>query len=102
MLLIVYYIWIYASSVFYILLEACVPYFEEACMDAAKRLDLDLGGEGYTFVGDYSEVGCYAYASGMLKGLAFYGTGGTIQQMQEALTAPKYRPNGYDCLAEGK
>ena len=29
--------------------------------------------------------------------MMYYGTGGTTDQMQESLTAPMYRPKGYDC-----
>ena len=33
--------------------------------------------------------------------MAFYGTGGTEDQMKAALTAPKYRPIGHDCNTQG-
>ena len=33
--------------------------------------------------------------------MAFYGTGGTEDQMKAALTAPKYRPIGHDCITQG-
>ena len=62
---------------------------------------MDAGGFGYSFVGDYSEVGCFSYRIGRFDGSVFYGTGGTIQQIQENVSGTKYRPKGYDCL-EGK
>ena len=43
----------------------------------------------------YSNEGCYVYLSGSYKGLAFYGTGGTVAQMQ--LPISDLRPRGYDC-----
>ena len=33
--------------------------------------------------------------------MAFYGTGGTEDEMKTALTAPKYRPIGHDCNTQG-
>ena len=33
--------------------------------------------------------------------MAFYGTGGTEDQMKAALTSPKYRPTGHDCNTQG-
>ena len=77
----------------------CVPYSQEACLDAGKRLNLQVGGGGYEFADHYSTKGCYAYDSGNAKyaGMMYYGTGGTTEQMQESLTAPMYRPKGYDC-----
>ena len=71
-------------------------------MDAGNLLGLDLGGRGLKFAGDYSEVGCFSYSSGGLKGKVFYGTGGTIQQMKQDVSLRKFRPNGYDCSTEGK
>ena len=43
----------------------------------------------------YSNEGCYVYLSGSYKGLALYGTGGTVAQMQ--LPISELRPRGYDC-----
>ena len=33
--------------------------------------------------------------------MAFYGTGGTENEMKAALTSPKYRPSGHDCNTQG-
>ena len=33
--------------------------------------------------------------------MAFYGTGGTEDQIKAALTSPKYRPTGHDCNTQG-
>ena len=33
--------------------------------------------------------------------MAFYGTGGTDDEMKNAVATPKYRPKGYDCVTQG-
>lgn len=78
----------------------CVPYSQEACYDAGKRLGLKMGGGSYNFAGDYSTKGCYTKKGGSNDGMVFYGVGGTEQQMKKSLSAPKYRPDGYDCLTQ--
>ena len=75
----------------------CVPYSEQACRDAANLLGLSLGDGSYSFAGDYSTNGCYAYSAGANAGQAFYGTGGTTDQMKQSLSGNVYRPSGYDC-----
>ena len=52
------------------------------------------------FAGDYETKGCYVYLSGDFEGLSFYGTGGTVEEMQQSLQNPKERPQGYDCNGE--
>ena len=68
------------------------------------------GGNGYSFFGDYGDKGCYAYRkmkcytcfnSEAYSYMAFYGTGGSEDQMKKAVSYPAYRPNGYDCKDEG-
>ena len=54
----------------------------------------------YEFAGDYEPKGCYVYLSGDFEGLSFYGTGGTVEEMQQLLQNPKGRPQGYDCNSE--
>ena len=75
-------------------LESCVPYSQETCLAVGKRLNLDIGSN---FAGDYSTKGCYAYGFGTYDGKIYYGTGGTTEGIQEPVTAPQYRPKGYDC-----
>ena len=80
-------------------LDTCVPYSQEACLDAGRRLNLEEGGGGYDFAFDHSPKGCYALDSNHSThaGRMYYGTYGATEQMQESLEAPKYRPKGYDC-----
>ena len=75
-------------------LEDCVPQSQETCRALGKRLNLEIGSN---FAGDYSTKGCYAYGFGYYDGKIYYGTGGTTEEIQEPVTAPKYRPKGYDC-----
>ena len=58
---------------------------------------MQLGGNGYAFLGGYGTKGCYSYKSGSYYNMAFYGTGGTVDQMKLVLDSPYYRPMGYDC-----
>ena len=61
------------------------------------------GGGGWDFAGGYNVKGCYAYEDGTFAGIAFYGIGGTKEEMKiTSLESPKYRPPGYDCFQEGK
>ena len=83
------------------MLDGCVPYSQQACQDAGTRLGLKLGGGGYAFAGAYSTKGCYAYKGGAYDGTVFYGTGGTEEQTKTSISAPKYRPEGYDCSKIG-
>ena len=55
---------------------------------------------GYDFAGDYVNKGCYVYLYGGFEGLSFYGTNGTVEQMQQSLQNPMQRPQGYDCNGE--
>ena len=87
---------------FLMYLDKCVPYSEKACRDAANSLGLDLGDNEYDFAGNYSTKGCYAYNNGKYEGSAYYGYGGTTEQMETSLEDPKFRPDKYDCSLEGK
>ena len=54
------------------------------------------------FTAKYNDKGCFAYKDGPYAGVAFYGVGGTRDEMKkdpESLTilSQKYRPVGYDC-----
>ena len=69
--------------------DACLT--EAGCATKARGLGLRLGYGPYRFAGPYSTKGCYAYASGPLKGVAFWGTGGTQAANTEVLTSDKYR-----------
>ena len=67
-------------------------------MTAAFGQGLKIGGAGSMFVGDWSTKGCYAYKTGKYAGIAFYGTGGSNQEMKIPLDSVKiYRPIGHDC-----
>ena len=80
-----------------------MPYSEQACRDASNSFGLQLGNREYKFAGSYSTKGCYTYESGIYVGIAFYGTGGTRQEVEKPLEtaswpfSSKYRPFGYDC-----
>ena len=73
-----------------------------ACETAANNIGLTKGGLGFSFQGDYSTKGCYAYKDGDYKGHFYYGTGGTEQKMKEDVTGQKFRPQGYDCANKGR
>ena len=78
----------------------CVPYSQQACRDAALALGLSLEGTSTKgFSGPFNHKGCYAYSSGTNKGKAFYGTGGSRNEMQKQLPDDRYRPTNYDCAA---
>ena len=69
-----------------------MPYSIEACMDVAKSQGLQLGGCGNPFQGSISSgyaAGCYMQNGGGCIGLAFYGTGGTLESMKQSVT-PHY------------
>ena len=78
-------------------ISVCVPYSEQAWRYAANALGLSHGSVGYSFAGKYSVKGCYGYSSGQFAGKAFYGTGGTTEQMKKSLNGDPYRLSGYDC-----
>ena len=86
---------------FYIL-EGCVPYSQQACEDAANNLGLQKGGGNFNFAGDFETKGCYSYESGSYANMAFYGTGGSVEQSNSQLNVPKFRPLGHDCSNTGK
>ena len=70
------------------------PYIltESACRDVARSLGLEEGGNGFSFSGNYGTKGCYAYSSGTYMGMAFWGSGGTNEEMKDlALGNVKYR-----------
>ena len=66
---------------------------EDSCKAAAVAQGLQLGGAGYAFSSGSSVYsrGCYAYESGTYGGRAYFGSGGSQQQMEAVLRAPKYR-----------
>ena len=84
------------------LIGDCVPYSKQACEEAVGRHGLQKGGGGYNFVGTYPTKGCYTYKSGNFANMAYYGVGGTEDQIKVKLTFPLYRPLGYDCITNGK
>ena len=56
---------------------------ETDCNAAARRQGLSIGGAGLAFSGDFATKGCYTYSAGEFAGHAFYGTGGTEDQLSE-------------------
>ena len=56
---------------------------ESDCKAAARRQGLSIGGAGWAFSGDFVTKGCYTYSAGEFAGHAFYGTGGTEDQLSE-------------------
>ena len=75
----------------------CIPYSQQACRDAAVSLGLSVPTSGFS--GPFKHKGCYAYSAGTNKGKAFYGTGGSRNEMQKQLPDDRYRPKNYDCAA---
>lgn len=66
---------------------------EEECKKVAESLGLKLGGHGYPFAGNWETKGLYAYKTGKYAGMAFFGTGGTEEQMKVPPPYPtSYRP----------
>mmetsp|Transcript_53970 Transcript_53970/g.123394 ORF Transcript_53970/g.123394 Transcript_53970/m.123394 type:complete len:1031 (-) Transcript_53970:429-3521(-) len=64
---------------------------EEACRIRAEQLGLNVTDPLYAFAGNYSETGCFAYASGPWQGSAFYGfssAGGEVQNEAELTNIP--------------
>ena len=64
---------------------------------------MDQGGNNFSFSGNYSTKGCFAYTDGEHANMAFYGVGGTEEdKANETLTLSRYRPMGHDCNTKGK
>ncbi len=74
--------------------DATLPLTESAARDIVQALGLELGGAGFEFAGDYKQKGLYAYKSGKYTGMAYFGTGGTEEEMLAPIVDDnKYRPN---------
>ena len=74
-------------------------YFTESAARAfASSRGLRLGGRGYSFGGNYTIKGLYAYRYGRYGGMAFFGRGGSVSQMKSSsrIRWPIYRPGPYD------
>ena len=54
---------------------------ETACKAAAQSKGLLTSGGGWSFAGNFATKGCYTYSAGEYAGYAFYGTGGTEEQL---------------------
>ena len=93
----------YMSSVSVSFPDVCIPDSEKACLDAIISLGLEQGGHGYAFSGGYGTKGCYAYEAGNTKygNMAFYGTGGSEDEMKTILAKPQYRPMIDSCGVTG-
>merc|ERR1711970_213613 len=75
----------------------CLKYSIKAREAAIKKLGIARGGKGYDFLGNWGTKGCYAYKSGTYVNHAYYGTGGTSEQVKAKVSGTKFRPKGYDC-----
>jgi hypothetical protein len=79
-----------------------VPTTEEGCKVAALAIGKTIGQlPQFLFSGDWVTKGCYFYdGNGPLAGVAFFGTGGDVAQMQTVGSAGYLAhdgyPNGYD------
>ena len=64
------------------------------------------GSRKRAFACDFPVKGCHAYYDGQYTDMAFYGTGGTEEEMKKDFKLPEHenmtRPNGYDCNFIGK
>lgn len=61
-------------------------YDQESCAKAAVAQGFEIGSEETCFAGDWNEKGCTAYTKGEWKGSAWWGTGGTEEQMSRTVT----------------
>lgn len=66
---------------------------EDDCKQVATTLGLKLGDGTLPFADTtYATKGLYAYKTGGRAGEAYFGDGGTPEQMKAAVSLPKYRP----------
>ena len=66
---------------------------EDECKQVATSLGLKLGDGVLPFANTtYATKGLYAYKTGGRAGEAYFGAGGTPEQMKAAVSLPKYRP----------
>ena len=73
----------------------------EACANWADEHGFQKGYDGADFAGDYGTKGCYAYQTGSYANQAYFGTGGSIEEMSTHVNNPEshwFRPSGNDCL----
>ena len=61
------------------------------CESRAEHLGLKLGGGGFEFAGDFSTKGCYTYESGTFEGHAYFGVGGSPDEIAADVASPKER-----------
>ena len=83
----------------------CIPYSKQACEDAADKLGLKKGGAKKKFTSSDDPIkGCYAFVSehSTYGNRAYYGSGGSEDQMNEPLAYPRYRPSGHNCSSVGQ
>lgn len=57
--------------------STCEARNQEECRTLAGELNLGLGGNGYSFAGDYGTDGCYTYTSGSYSKYVYFGYSGT-------------------------
>jgi len=68
------------------------PTTETDAKKLAETAGLRLGGDGFRFANRYRTKGLYSYNTGRFQGIAFFGQGGSDQDMRKELDSPKYRP----------
>lgn len=91
-----------SGTLFGAIYKACIPYSQEACLSASADLGLKWGHPSSSFAGNYHTKGCYTYMSGTYENQVFYGTGGSVADMQTSLDPPQMRVPGADCIKPGQ
>jgi hypothetical protein len=71
----------------------------ESCRQMALDLGLELGGAGYSFMGNYGTSGCYTYTSGTYRCHAYCGTR-TAAAANAPVALPKIRLEGFEVPEE--
>lgn len=73
------------------------PTTEADAVALAEALGFTRGTARWAFAGDYGCKGFYSYRSdSRYRGYAFFGTGGSVTEMQAPCGGDKYRPTAYD------
>jgi len=69
-------------------------YDQESCAKAANSQGYEIGSEKTCFAGDWNEKGCTAYTKGEWAGSAWWGTGGTQEQMAQTVSEEESNQEG--------
>lgn len=73
--------------------NGCINYTIASCRAAAEALGLLLGGGGFDF-DEGTDSGCYYYpanSASAFAGMAYFGTGGSVEAMEAPLTGSRLR-----------